>query len=230
MHERLDFESHLLIRDDSYSQFLHQYVDFESSRSTIIQSRWFIQVEMISFILSVHLSTVWVRSQSTSSEHALNTIVVSWKRYDLLKLVRTEDLLIRVLFRVQWVVLRDHVLSTWFRSMPESMNRHWHLSKKNDKTVKTVSIAWIFDSLPVSSIDCLVVTVTDFDLVSFINADWQLSMNQSFLRSLGHQRFWSSRVLIIRVLCRIIRDFDHPGALPYVRLIQWFSTQWYSYQ
>ncbi len=32
------------------SSFLHQYVDFESSRSTIIQSRWFIQVEMISFI------------------------------------------------------------------------------------------------------------------------------------------------------------------------------------
>jgi hypothetical protein len=50
MHERFDFESHLLIWDDSYRQFLHQYVDFESSRSTIIQSRWFIQVEMISFI------------------------------------------------------------------------------------------------------------------------------------------------------------------------------------
>jgi hypothetical protein len=50
MHERLDLESHFLIWDDSYRQFLHQYVDFESSRSTIIQSRWFIQVEMISFI------------------------------------------------------------------------------------------------------------------------------------------------------------------------------------
>jgi hypothetical protein len=50
MHERYDHESHLLIWDDSYRQFLHQYVDFESSRSTIIQSRWFIQVEMISFI------------------------------------------------------------------------------------------------------------------------------------------------------------------------------------
>jgi hypothetical protein len=34
------------------SSFLHQYVDFESSRSTIIQSRWFIQVEMISFIFT----------------------------------------------------------------------------------------------------------------------------------------------------------------------------------
>jgi hypothetical protein len=50
MHERFDFESHLLIWDDSYRQFLHQSVDFESSRSTIIQSKWFIQVEMISFI------------------------------------------------------------------------------------------------------------------------------------------------------------------------------------
>jgi hypothetical protein len=50
MHERLDHESHLLIWDDSYRQFLHQYIEFESSLSTIIQSRWFIQVEMISFI------------------------------------------------------------------------------------------------------------------------------------------------------------------------------------
>jgi hypothetical protein len=32
------------------SSILHQFVDFASSRSTIIQSRWFIQVEMISFI------------------------------------------------------------------------------------------------------------------------------------------------------------------------------------
>jgi hypothetical protein len=52
MHERFDFESHLLIWDNSYRQFLHQYVDFESSRSTIIQSRWFIQVEIISFIFT----------------------------------------------------------------------------------------------------------------------------------------------------------------------------------
>jgi hypothetical protein len=52
MHEQFDHESHLLIWDDSYRQFLHQYVDFESSRSTIIQSRWFIQVEMISFIFT----------------------------------------------------------------------------------------------------------------------------------------------------------------------------------
>jgi hypothetical protein len=52
MHERLDHEPHLLIWDDSYRQFLHQYVDFESSRLTIIQSRWFIQVEMISFIFT----------------------------------------------------------------------------------------------------------------------------------------------------------------------------------
>jgi hypothetical protein len=67
----------------------------------------------------------------------LNLLVVSMlliysselKWYDFLKLVRTKDLLIRVLFRVQWVVLRDHVLSTWSRSMPESMNRHWHLFK-----------------------------------------------------------------------------------------------------
>jgi hypothetical protein len=50
MHERLDFESHLLIWDDSYRQFLHQFVDFESSRFTIIQSKWFIQIEMIFFI------------------------------------------------------------------------------------------------------------------------------------------------------------------------------------
>jgi hypothetical protein len=71
----------------------------------------------------------WYGSQSTSSEHALNTIVVSWKWYDFLKLVETKDLLIRVLFRVQWVVLRDHVLSTWSRFMPGSMNRHWHLFK-----------------------------------------------------------------------------------------------------
>jgi hypothetical protein len=52
MHERSDHESHLLIWNDSYRQFLHQYVDFESSRSTIIQSKWFIQVEMISFIFT----------------------------------------------------------------------------------------------------------------------------------------------------------------------------------
>jgi hypothetical protein len=52
MHERCDRESHLLIWDDSYRQFLYQYVDFESSRSTIIQSKWFIQVEMIFFILT----------------------------------------------------------------------------------------------------------------------------------------------------------------------------------
>jgi hypothetical protein len=50
MHERLDHKSHLLIWDDSNRQILHQYVDFGSSRLTIIQSRWFIQVEMISFI------------------------------------------------------------------------------------------------------------------------------------------------------------------------------------
>jgi hypothetical protein len=50
MHERFDFEPHLLIWNDSYRQFLHQSVDFESSRFTIIQSRWFIQVEIISFI------------------------------------------------------------------------------------------------------------------------------------------------------------------------------------
>jgi hypothetical protein len=50
MHERSDSEPHLLIWDDVYRQFLHQFVDFGSSRSTIIQSRWFIQVEMISFI------------------------------------------------------------------------------------------------------------------------------------------------------------------------------------
>jgi hypothetical protein len=52
MHERFDFEPHLLIWDDSYRQFLHQSVDFESSRFTIIQSRWFIQVEMIFFIFT----------------------------------------------------------------------------------------------------------------------------------------------------------------------------------
>jgi hypothetical protein len=32
------------------SSILHQFVDFASSRSTNIRSRWFIQVEMISFI------------------------------------------------------------------------------------------------------------------------------------------------------------------------------------
>jgi hypothetical protein len=32
------------------SSILHQFVDFASSRFTIIQSRWFIQVEMIFFI------------------------------------------------------------------------------------------------------------------------------------------------------------------------------------
>ncbi len=52
MHERLDHESHLLIWNASYRQFLHQFVDFESSRFTIIQSRWFIQVEMIYFIFT----------------------------------------------------------------------------------------------------------------------------------------------------------------------------------
>jgi hypothetical protein len=52
MHERFDHESHLLIWDDSNRQILHQYVDFESSRFTIIQSRWFIQVEMIFFIFT----------------------------------------------------------------------------------------------------------------------------------------------------------------------------------
>jgi hypothetical protein len=50
MHKRFDHESHLLIWDDSNRQILHQYVDLKSSRFTIIQSRWFIQVEMISFI------------------------------------------------------------------------------------------------------------------------------------------------------------------------------------
>jgi hypothetical protein len=45
MHERFDFESHLLIWDDSYRQFLHQSVDFESSRFydhsvEMIYSRW----------------------------------------------------------------------------------------------------------------------------------------------------------------------------------------------
>jgi hypothetical protein len=34
------------------SSILHQFVDFASSRFTIIQSRWFIQVEMTSFISS----------------------------------------------------------------------------------------------------------------------------------------------------------------------------------
>jgi hypothetical protein len=63
MHEQFDFESHLLIWDDSYRQFLHQSVDFESSRSTIIQSRWFIQVEMISFI------SIDFRSRREINEH-----------------------------------------------------------------------------------------------------------------------------------------------------------------
>jgi hypothetical protein len=52
MHERFDHELHLLIWDDSNRQIFHQYVDLESSRFTIIQSRWFIQVEMISFIFT----------------------------------------------------------------------------------------------------------------------------------------------------------------------------------
>ncbi len=34
------------------SSILHQFVDFASSRFTIIQSRWFIQIEMISFIFT----------------------------------------------------------------------------------------------------------------------------------------------------------------------------------
>jgi hypothetical protein len=46
----------------------------------------------------------WYESLSTSSEHALNTIVMNWKWYDFLKLVRTKDLLIRISFRIQWVV------------------------------------------------------------------------------------------------------------------------------
>jgi hypothetical protein len=81
--------------------------------------------------MSVHLSTISVRSQSTNSEHALNTIVVSWKWYDFLKRVRTEDLLIRVLFRVQWVVpwsRAQHMISilAWFINA-WFINKHWHL-------------------------------------------------------------------------------------------------------
>ncbi len=57
---------------------------------------------MIVFYVCVDSSLLrrWHGSQSTSSEHALNNIVVSWKWYDFLKLVRTRDLLIRVSFRV----------------------------------------------------------------------------------------------------------------------------------
>ncbi len=77
----------------------------------------------------------------------------------------------------------------------------------------SLSIARIFDSLLVSSIDYLVAIVIDFDLVNFINADWQLFMSQSFLRSLSHQKFWSSRILILE-------DFDRQRFLH-----QWF---WFS--
>ncbi len=34
------------------SSILHQFVNFASSRSIIIQSKWFIQIEMISFIFT----------------------------------------------------------------------------------------------------------------------------------------------------------------------------------
>jgi hypothetical protein len=75
----------------------------------------------------------WYGFRSTSSEHALNTIVVGWKWYDFLKLVRTEDLLIRVSFRVQWVVSwsrAQHMISLDSSMIDSSMNRHWHLFKK----------------------------------------------------------------------------------------------------
>jgi hypothetical protein len=57
MHERSDHESHLLIWDDSYRQFLHQYVEFESSLSTIIQSRWFLSYLLIFEIVERSKST-----------------------------------------------------------------------------------------------------------------------------------------------------------------------------
>jgi hypothetical protein len=45
------------------SSILHQFVDFASSRSTIIQSRWFIQIEMIFFIF------IDFRNRSEINEH-----------------------------------------------------------------------------------------------------------------------------------------------------------------
>jgi K+ transporter len=73
--------------------------------------------------LSVHLSTVSIRSHSISEEHASK--LSEWKRYDFLKLMKNERSTIRW-FRIQRF---NDVISTWSRFMLSSMNKHWHFFK-----------------------------------------------------------------------------------------------------
>jgi hypothetical protein len=74
----------------------------------------------------------WYGFRSTSShEHALYSSEMKW--YNFLKLMRTKDLLIRVSFRVQWVVSwshAQHMISLALSMIDSSMNKHWHLFKR----------------------------------------------------------------------------------------------------
>ncbi len=70
----------------------------------------------------------WYGSRSTSShEHALYSSEMKW--YDFLKLVKTEDLLIRVLFKIQWRdqhVIALHVfINDWFIIMNIDISSKW---------------------------------------------------------------------------------------------------------
>ncbi len=138
-HSETDDQSE--IANQKMKQYLRSYCNYQ-------QNDWSEWLSMIEFAFNVAISisielfafmTVgspllrrWYGSRSTSShEHALYSSGIKW--YDFLKLVRTEDLLIRISFRVQWVVpwLRaQHMISLDSSMIDSSMNRHWHLFKK----------------------------------------------------------------------------------------------------
>jgi hypothetical protein len=136
-------------------------------------------------LMSIHLSTVWVRSQFTSSEHALITIVVSWKWYDFLKLVEDGRSTNKGLIqgpRIQW---RDqHVIALY------AFINEWTLTSLQNDSRPSFSIARIFATLSVPFMPHLIVSsmphlvivkvVTAVYVMDFLDADCQLSVSQSF--------------------------------------------------
>jgi hypothetical protein len=79
-------------------KIFHQYKKFRK-RSPEKVSRGLGENEWI--IVGSSLLRGWYGSQSTSSEHALNTIVVGWSDTIFLKLVRERKIYYKIWFRVQ---------------------------------------------------------------------------------------------------------------------------------
>jgi hypothetical protein len=118
----------------------------------------------------------WYGSLSTSSEHALNTIVVGWKWYDFLKLVRDGRSINKNLIQSSRVQEFSDVISTWSRFMIHS-NEHWHLFKMIvDRFFYSSNIRSFARLIYVSS---MIISFIDDRCWDFVNADCQLFMIQS---------------------------------------------------